>query len=64
VLGNHGGAPFVTSSHSNPGDCIAVAIPAVGTVAVADSKDPNGPRLVFSRQVWADFVGFASAQQV
>lgn len=55
-LGTHLGAPFTTSSHSNPSDCIAVARPAGGPVAVLDSKDPHGPRLEFTRDAWTAFL--------
>jgi hypothetical protein len=55
-LGTYRGAPFVTSSYSNPSDCVAVARPAGHGVAVLDSKDPSGPRLEFSRQQWAAFL--------
>jgi hypothetical protein len=40
---------------SNGGDCVELAsVP--GTVAVRDSKDPDGPRLVFDRQAFAEFL--------
>lgn len=55
-LGTYLGTPYVTSSYSHPGDCVAVARPAGGPVAVLDSKDPAGPRLVFSREAWAAFL--------
>jgi len=45
------------SSHSgnNGGGCVEVGqLPAV--VAVRDSKDPDGPRLVFSPEEWRAFV--------
>ena len=41
-------------SGDNGGNCVEVAgTPA--TVAVRDSKDPDGPRLTFTRQAWAVF---------
>lgn len=55
-LGTYISAPFVTSSYSNPSDCIAVARPAGHGVAVKDSKDPHGPRLEFTREAWAAFL--------
>lgn len=55
-LGNHHGAPFLTSTHSNPGDCVAVARPADRGVAVKDSKNPTGPILEFTREAWAAFL--------
>ncbi|MEV7009915.1 DUF397 domain-containing protein [Streptosporangium sp. NPDC051022] len=44
------------SSHSGGnGNCVEVA--TVGdAVALRDSKDPDGPKLTFSRAVWSDFV--------
>jgi hypothetical protein len=40
---------------SNGGDCVELAsVP--GTVAVRDSKDPDGPRLVFGRRAFAVFL--------
>lgn len=40
---------------SNGGDCVELAsVP--GTVAVRDSKDPDGPRLVFDRRAFAKFL--------
>jgi hypothetical protein len=55
-LGTYRGAPYATSSHSNPSDCIAVARPVGGPVAVKDSKDPHGPRLTFTREAWGAFL--------
>jgi hypothetical protein len=45
------------SSYTGPngGDCVELAsVP--GTVAVRDSKDPGGPRLVFDRRAFAEFL--------
>ncbi|MEU6744663.1 DUF397 domain-containing protein [Spirillospora sp. NPDC046719] len=40
---------------SNGGNCVELAsVP--GTVAVRDSKDPDGPRLVFDRRAFAEFL--------
>lgn len=55
-LGTYLGTQYVKSTYSNPGDCVAVARPAGGPVAVKDSKDPHGPRLEFSRGEWAAFL--------
>ncbi|WP_285694683.1 DUF397 domain-containing protein [Actinomadura sp. NBRC 104412] len=41
-----------SSSTSNGGDCIELA-PVSGAVAVRDSKDPDGPKLVVSRRTFA-----------
>jgi hypothetical protein len=44
-----------SSFSSANGACVEVAgLP--GVVAVRDSKDLAGPKLVFSRQAWAAFV--------
>ncbi|MFF5243616.1 DUF397 domain-containing protein [Streptosporangium sp. NPDC000095] len=37
------------------GDCVEVA-DLGDAVAVRDSKDPSGPKLVFARNTWAAFV--------
>ena len=44
------------SSHSSAdGQCVEVASVA-GTIAVRDSKNPDGPKLIFTRQAWVAFV--------
>ncbi|GGQ88026.1 DUF397 domain-containing protein [Couchioplanes caeruleus] len=45
-----------TRSGSNGGDCVEVADNLPGIVAVRDSKDPDGPALVFPRDTWRAFV--------
>ena len=48
-------APWRKSSSSNAGnDCVEVAA-AWGDVAVRDSKDPAGPKLLFTARAWEDF---------
>jgi hypothetical protein len=44
-----------SSFSSASGQCVEVA-PVAGTIAVRDSKNPDGPELVFTRQAWAAFV--------
>ena len=46
------------SSYSNGegGACIEVADGFVGAVPVRDSKDPDGPALVFPAESWSAFV--------
>ena len=41
-------------SGNSGGQCIEVGT-ADRTVAVRDSKDPNGPRLAFGREAWQAF---------
>ena len=41
-------------SGSNGGDCVEVA-PLPAAIAVRDSKDPGGPKLIFTPQAWAAF---------
>ncbi len=49
-------AAWRTSSHSGAnGDCIEVARPASGVIAVRDSTDPGGSRLAFSPRHWTAF---------
>ena len=43
-------------SGSNGGTCIEVGT-AGPTVAVRDSKDPDGPRLAFAAATWKAFAG-------
>ncbi|MFF4531465.1 DUF397 domain-containing protein [Streptomyces sp. NPDC001407] len=46
------------SSHStNGGNCIEIGEGITGVVPVRDSKDPNGPALMFAPDAWASFVG-------
>lgn len=45
-----------TFSGSNGGQCVEVAQNIPGVVALRDSKDPNGPALVFTTGEWAAFV--------
>jgi hypothetical protein len=41
---------------NNGGACVEVAANLAGIVAVRDSKDPDGAKLVFTRAEWAAFV--------
>jgi hypothetical protein len=51
-------AVWQKSSYSggNGGQCVEVARNLRGIVAVRDSKDPDGPRLVFPAGQWRAFV--------
>jgi hypothetical protein len=44
-----------TRSNSNS-NCVEVASNLPGVVAVRDSKDPNGPALVYTPSEWATFM--------
>jgi hypothetical protein len=46
------------SSYSGPegGECVEVADGVPGLVPVRDSKDPDGPALVFPAGAWSGFV--------
>jgi hypothetical protein len=44
-----------SSRSSGNGACVEVADMAEA-IAIRDSKDPDGPKLTFSRQAWAGFV--------
>ena len=49
---------FVKSSFSggNAGqECVEVALNRPGTVAIRDSKDPEGPVLLFTPSAWTAF---------
>ncbi|MFJ1702850.1 Scr1 family TA system antitoxin-like transcriptional regulator [Kitasatospora sp. NPDC088346] len=58
-------AKWSKSSHSdgNGGDCVEAALnlAATGIVPVRDSKNPDGPALVFPTTAWADFVRAAAS---
>jgi len=56
-------APWRKASRSNNGasNCVEIA-PLVGSgTAVRDSKNPNGPALVFDAGAWAAFLGTVKA---
>jgi hypothetical protein len=42
-------------SNGNGGACVEVARNLPGVVAVRDSKDPDGPKLIFGPGQWAAF---------
>lgn len=43
-------------SSSNGGNCVEVAANLPGVVAVRDSKNPDGPALLFTPGEWQAFV--------
>ena len=48
--------PWIKSSYSNSGaNCVELARARDGAVAVRDSKDPEGPKLVFTPDEWRAF---------
>ncbi|WP_327681837.1 DUF397 domain-containing protein [Kitasatospora sp. NBC_00458] len=50
-------AAWYKSSHSNNGgNCVEVSASFPGAVPVRDSKDPQGPALVFPADAWHSFV--------
>lgn len=51
-----GAFEFAKSSYSSPsGECVEVATNMPATVAIRDSKDPDGPILCFTPDAWAAF---------
>jgi hypothetical protein len=48
-------------SGGNGGDCVEVARNLPGAVAVRDSKDPGGPKLVFTPDEWRVFTAGVTA---
>ncbi|MFI8460494.1 DUF397 domain-containing protein [Kitasatospora sp. NPDC085464] len=51
------GASWIKSSYSNNGgNCVEVASGFAGVMPVRDSKDPQGPALVFPSEAWVSFV--------
>jgi hypothetical protein len=48
---------WMKSSYSaGNGACVEVKSPSPSTIAVRDSKDPEGPSLAFSPESWTTFV--------
>ncbi|MGW4381767.1 DUF397 domain-containing protein [Kitasatospora sp. NPDC004531] len=43
------------------GACVEIAVPGAASIAVRDSKDPQGPQLRFSSASWAAFASAAGA---
>ncbi|MBX6389517.1 MAG: DUF397 domain-containing protein [Frankia sp.] len=48
-----------SSYSSYHGQCVEVAFLDQGTVAVRDSRDPAGPRLLFTAAEWSAFLAGA-----
>jgi hypothetical protein len=53
--------PWIKSSYSGPtgGNCVEVAFLADGDVAMRNSREPNGPALIFTRGEWDAFLNGA-----
>ncbi|MER7582515.1 DUF397 domain-containing protein [Kitasatospora sp. NPDC097691] len=47
---------FKSSYSNNGGNCVEVATAFPGVIPVRDSKDPNGPALLFAAEAWVSFV--------
>jgi Domain of unknown function (DUF397) len=45
-----------SSRSQQEGECVEVAANLPGLVAVRDSKDTSGPKLIFTPDVWAVFI--------
>jgi hypothetical protein len=59
------GAAWVTSSYSDGGaQCVEVAVNLPGLAPVRDSKNPEGPALIFPRTAFAEFVNAAAAGRI
>ncbi|HEY9372686.1 DUF397 domain-containing protein [Streptomyces sp.] len=56
-------ATWRKSSYSggSGGDCLEVSDEHPGVVPVRDSKNPDGPKLVFRAEAWAAFIGGVQA---
>jgi Domain of unknown function (DUF397) len=56
-------AEWRKSSYSNQdgGNCLEVADGFPGVIPVRDSKDPQGPGLVFAAAAWGDFIAGVQA---
>ncbi|MFI9273321.1 DUF397 domain-containing protein [Kitasatospora sp. NPDC052896] len=52
---------YKSSYSNNGGACIEVAANIPGVVPVRDSKDPEGPALIFAADAWRAFVAGVGA---
>ncbi len=55
------GVTWTKSTHSGPtgGNCVEVAFLSGGAVAMRNSRQPDGPALIFTPAEWAAFIGGA-----
>jgi hypothetical protein len=44
-----------SASNGTTGNCVEVALAVSGEIAVRNSRDPEGPWLLFTRAEWAAF---------
>jgi hypothetical protein len=51
-----------SSRSSGTGQCVEVARNLPGIVAIRDSKNPDGPKLIFSPADWRTFVSGMKGQ--
>jgi hypothetical protein len=51
-----------SSRSSGTGQCVEVARNLPGIVAIRDSKNPDGPKLIFSHADWRTFVSGMKGQ--
>jgi hypothetical protein len=49
-----------TYSNGSGGNCVEIADGFPGVVPVRDSKDPDGPALVFGASTWSAFIGLVT----
>ncbi|MEU2173569.1 DUF397 domain-containing protein [Nocardia sp. NPDC019219] len=49
---------FKSTYSSAERDCVEVAFLREGCVGVRDSKNPTGPALIFTPNVWDSFTGY------
>jgi Domain of unknown function (DUF397) len=49
------GSTWRKSTFSGTGNCVEIREPPEGGVEVRNSKDPDGPRLVFTDKEWSAF---------
>ncbi|RXS64991.1 DUF397 domain-containing protein [Streptomyces sp. TM32] len=60
------GAAWRKSSYSDGGDsnCVEIADGFPGAVPVRDSKNPEGPVLIFPAAAWSGFIGGVRADRL
>lgn len=58
MTSDHTSPRWRKSSYSgdNGGDCVETALDIPGSVAVRNSKDPDGPQLHFPHHTWTAFL--------